>query len=433
MTCALGIDFGTTKNAVIFYDGERPENSIALSASHYAGFTDGTARQDFLKSAACVRDLIMQLPEEKRNRISAIGLTGQMHSVVLWNNDTCSPVTTWQDKTASATGKLELYRAKSGCHLCDGFGAVTLAMMAEENQLSGWTACGTPADRFAALLCGKNDCAMDPTFAASWGIFDLQNGTWNRNAAGQLGIPFELLPRIVPSGSCIGRTKGFVGLPDDIPVMAAFGDNQASIYGTSCDLQEELFMTLGTGAQLSYLLRDDEELPSGVEARPFLNGSILAVHAPLCGGRAWAWLAKSVNQMLSALGLTEIPEKELMDRLDQMALNGNSNGLTVQPHFLGERSDPTLRGTISGIDLENFTLPALATALGNGIIHTLAAGIPEECRKRRKTIVGSGNGLRLCQSLRSAAEQILQLPVVFREVKEEAATGAAKLALKMNL
>ncbi len=71
--------------------------------------------------------LLAELPSQKLTQVKAIGLTGQMHSVVLWNDSAFSPIVTWQDKRASVAGHLEEFRSLSGHLLSDGFGAVTLA------------------------------------------------------------------------------------------------------------------------------------------------------------------------------------------------------------------------------------------------------------------------------------------------------------------
>ncbi len=429
----LGIDLGTTKTAVVLFDPASPGRSRAVSTAHNASIPGSpeTVRQNYSVMEESVFRLLGELPEAELACVRAVGLTGQMHSAVLWNGETVSPVTTWQDKSASAAGHLDEFRRLSGRPLCDGFGAVTLAEAALRGELVSWRCCGSPADLLAARLTGSGKPVMDPTFAASWGIYDSDTGNWDEAAASALGIPLTLLPEIIPSGSIAGYTKDVPGLADGIPVAVPFGDNQASILGTAEEFDSEIFLTIGTGAQLSYTVDRGTPPPESAELRPFLDGRMLAVTAPLCGGRAWAWLGNSVNRMLAELGFPPLPEKELLDRLDAMALSaGAGGGLSVAPHFLGERSDPALRGSIDGITLDNFSLANLAGALGTGIIRTLSAGIPDEFRRDRKRIIGSGNGLRLCRSIQLAAEREFRLPLEFRDIREEAATGAATLARK---
>ena len=270
---------------------------------------------------------------------------------------------------------------------------------------------------------------MDPTFAASWGIYDPETKDWKQKAVRALGIPPALLPAVKPSGSIAGWTQHVPGLPDGVPLLLPLGDNQASIFATAEDPDRELFLTIGTGAQLSCTTDGRIPLPRCTELRPYLRGQQLATTAPLCGGRAWAWLGDTVNAMLKELGLPPFPEKELLNRLDEMAFRAEkASPLTVSPHFLGERNAPSLRGSIEGITLNNLTLPNLAAGLARGIIRQLAEGIPDGLRKGRERIIGSGNGLRLCRFLQQAVEEEFHLPLLFRDLREEAATGAARLA-----
>jgi len=278
---------------------------------------------------------------------------------------------------------------------------------------------------------------MDPTFAASWGIYDIERGRWNEKALDSLKIPRDLLPEMIPSGSVIGKTKGVRGLQDGVDVFCAIGDNQASVIGTSKEVERELFLTLGTGAQFSAVLSKEEReryvFPPGLEIRPFTEGRFLVVNAPLCGGRAWAWLGDMVNSFLEALGIARIPEKELLDRLDDLAVHVSGNsGLVVHPDFSGVRGRSDIFGSISGITLENMTLQNLAGALGSGIIANLIKPFPPELLKSRIRIAGSGNCVRHCRAIRMEIEKQTARPLELREIREEAATGAAIMVSRIR-
>lgn len=434
----LGIDLGTTKTAAVLYDPAAPGTGRALSVEHHAALPApaGYAEQDAGKIHDSVLRLLSGFSPEELARVEAIGLTGQMHSLLLWNEKEVSPVITWQDKRASLSGHLDEFRRLSGRPLADGFGAVTLAELARTGELGRWRHAATPSGWLAAQLTGDPASAVtDPSFAASWGIYRPETGDWDRKAAGALGIPENLLPAIVPSGSVAGYTRGVPGIPDGIPVTVPLGDNQASVLGTAQDLERELFLTLGTGAQLSFVIVPEQAanlaLPPAAELRPFLDGRLLAVTAPLCGGKAWAWLGNTVNGFLRTLGLDPLPEKALLDRLDALAFEADpKTALEVAPHFLGERHNPDEFGSIRGITLENFTLPNLAGALAAGIVRNLCSSFPSELYRGHTRVVGSGNGVRLCRSIQREIELQFGLPLEIRSVREEAAVGAAKLAAR---
>lgn len=104
--------------------------------------------------------------------------------------------------------------------------------------------------------------------------------------------------------------------------------------------------------------------------------------------------------------------------------------LKVAPHFLGERHNPAKLGSITGITLENFTLPNLARGLAAGIVRNLGGSFPPEFYRNRERVAGSGNCVRFCGSIRREIELQFNLPLEIRSVCEEVAVGAAKLAAR---
>ena len=433
----LGIDYGTTKIAIVSFDTENPDNSRAVSSPHLANLTDlpaSHAEQDPGRVWHTILDLLAQFPDDLRQHVQAIGLTGQMHSMMLWNRSgLTSPVITWQDHRASADGSLAEFQRINPA-LADGFGLTTLAWFARQHQLDGWEFSGSPLSWLACRLTDTEEPLIDQTFAASWGLWNLDAAAWNRDQLRALNIPKRLLPRVVAPGSLVGKTRHVPGLPDDIPVIAALGDNQASVLGCAFETSSEIYLTLGTGAQLSVVLKPEElaDLPPGWqgEFRPFLNGRFLAVNAPLCGGQGWAWLGKAINNILETLGIQTIPEHQLLDRLDELAVKADANGLMVDARFLGARDQTGVKASISGIDLANFTLPALARALAAGLVRQLVTPFPPDLLHRRASVIGSGNCVRLCQAIQQEITAQTGIPLTLRQIPEEAATGAAKLAAK---
>ena len=81
-----------------------------------------------------------------------------------------------------------------------------------------------------------------------------------------------------------------------ISVIAAIGDNQASLLGTVEDPDHELVLTLGMGGQLSAAIRGAAAIPDSgenqnFEYRPFVEGRQLGPSQPLCAenrpGNGW--------------------------------------------------------------------------------------------------------------------------------------------------
>lgn len=443
----LGIDMGTGKTAAVLVDGGG-EAAAAESLPHGADrpSAPGCSEQDpeaLLESAwACVR----RLPAGSRARVRGIGLAGQMHGVALLDAEGrfLSRLIDWRDGRCLEADFLTRLQAATGRRLRTGYGCATLAWLSAAGLLPrSASAAAAIQDCAAARLCGSARPVTDPTDAASFGLFDAASGAWEDSAIRAAGIPRGLLPGVVPCGSRAGllapRMAESLGLPAGIPVTAAVGDNQASLLATLREPERELALTLGTGGQLAAVLPARPGVPpasrgadagdGAFELRPYPGGRTVAVAAILCGGSAWGWLADAVGSWVRGLGLPEIPPDDVFAALNRLGLEAGP-GPQVEPHFLGERHDPDLRGTVRGIDLSNFTLGGLARGLAEGICSALRGMLPPQALAGRVLVRASGNALRRNPLLVASAERVLGLPVVLGEAREEAAFGAALLALR---
>ncbi len=361
-----------------------------------------------------------------------------MHGVLLVDTrgEPVSRLVTWQDGRCLEGGWLTTLTSRTGAVLRTGYGCATLAWLAEHGELPAQAAAAaTVQDWVAARLCGLAKPVMDPTDAASWGLFDPARLCWDEGGVHAARFPRELLPAVVPSGCLIGRVTEemgrSLGLPAGAHVSAALGDNQASLVATLRDPESELALTLGTGGQLSAVLPRGASRDPGesFEYRPFPGGRFMAVAASLCGGSAWRWLASAVRGWLSELELPALAEDRIFALLNQRgAAAAAPQNLRIIPRFLGERWDPALRGRVEGISLDNFSLGQVARALADGICENLRDMLPAGLRQGRAILGGSGNALGRNPLLRDAAERVFGIPLVMAGIAEEAAVGAALTA-----
>ncbi|MBM4076900.1 MAG: hypothetical protein FJ267_14825 [Planctomycetes bacterium] len=105
-----------------------------------------------------------------------------------------------------------------------------------------------------------------------------------------------------------------------------------------------------------------------------------------------------------------------------------TNGLQCDPLFSGTRSNPTVRGTLTGISPQNFTAGHLCRAVLEGMSRSLHDGyrsIEQISNQPRPNLIAAGNGLRenelLCQIVSKLFGRLLR----FSSHREEAAYGAA--------
>lgn len=440
---ALGIDLGTSKVAVLILEGRSDKILAAavLPTSANVQAAPGWAEQDSNLIFKALDQCILKLRPDARAGVSCIGVTGQMHGVILFSqNGPAGHLITWQDQRCLKDKFLERLREQCGDYgLRSGYGLATLAWLAKQRapELRRCRFAATIADFLVWRLCALEKPVTDATNAAGWGFYDLAAGQWQPDKIKQAKITPALLPEIKESGAVAGGlAPGCAkqwGLSAEIPVFAALGDNQASLLGTLEQPLKELALTLGTGGQLSAVLPklpdNHASLPPTLEIRPYLDGGFIAVAASLCGGCALDWLADSILRWCHELELKAPVREGLFKKLDELALKHHPSPLKVLSNFAGERYSPALRGSIQGIDLHNFSLGNLAAALPVSVIKTLHSMMPQEFMRGRTRLVGSGRALRELRSLQNAAETIFQLPLKICAQREEAAYGAARLAL----
>ena len=442
MSIALGIDIGTTKAAAVLFDAKerRLLDSASLDTKADLPSPVGFHEQDPERIFSTIDALLDSVDPKIKAEVASIGVTGQMHGVVLASGDKLSRLVTWKDRRCSADGSLSNFKKLPGCRsLKDGFGFSTLAWLASKGELSAWRSACTIHDLLVARLCSLARPLIDPADAASWGLFDIYSNSWDVKAIAALGVSAAILPELVASGSAAGRLStsyaGRWGLPQGIPVSVATGDNQASILATAKDFESEVYLTVGTGAQLSIAVKAaDAKVNAGsqaMELRPFFDGRLLAVAAPLCGGQAFAWLVKGLRRSLQDLGVEAPAEAALYKRLDVLAMDSFESPLDFKTNFLGERHAPELKGGISGFSMENATLGNIASSLAGGIFENMRSMMPSWVFEGRESLVASGNAMRRLEIMKAKATSVFKLPLVIPDSKEEAACGAALLSSRL--
>jgi sedoheptulokinase len=432
------LDIGTSKIAAVAFDRERGENLAVVSAVNSAtteGSVRGLHEQEPGKIYGSCLDLLRRLllsgefaPED----VGAVALSGQMHGVLLAD---CAlvPVTklvTWCDQRAVAFAA-SLDRAtwpsdRSGCYLHPGYGGATLAVLAAEGKIPSGTVALSIADFVAARLSGV--VATEPSLAASWGIMDLREGSWDEELLARLSIPKAILPEIRTGSRLLGPLRAELGLPDTVAVFSPIGDNQASYYG-ACGLDSPaLLLNLGTGGQISLPCGDLTFRPE-LETRPLPLGGYLLVGSSLCGGRSYALLKDFFRSVLNEFAGLDIGDDLLYGVMNRLAASA-SDAPTVDTRFAGARMDRAARGSIGDIGIENFTPAAFCRGLVLGMVRELTRMIPPGMEKSFDRVLGSGNAIRGNPQVRSIISAELGLPCESSVNQEEAATGAALLAAR---
>lgn len=424
----IGLDIGTTSVCAAAIDADSGEivkiisfpNTFAVRARHYERCQDARALCDECLKA--VDELIRCC-----SPICSIGITGQMHGIV-YLDSSLNPVSslfTWQDMSGEQECCGSTYAKKlaalTGSSTASGFGMTTMFVHSLKNEIprQAASAC-TIQDLVAARLCSLPAPIMHTSDAASFGVFDIDRLRFDIAAAEKAGLPTELLPVVVADSRIIGTHA-------DIPVCVAIGDNQASFIGSVADMDNGLLINIGTGSQISFLAKSSSYVPS-TELRPVDGRNLLRVGSALCGGRAFAALESFIRSTAALTGSSIQSAYPFIDGYLSQS-SAPSDRLSVSTKFSGTRDNPSERGSICGISLENFTPGHLIYGVLEGIadeLHHMYCACPDAaCTK----LIGSGNGLSKNPALRQIVSSRFALDLMTPVHKEEACFGAALYSL----
>lgn len=430
---ALGLDIGTTTICAALIDAESKQLLSSQTIPNDAHLTCGQPWERLQDP-----DRIWQLSEEllssclaQHQDVSSLGVTGQMHGILFLDKTgrPVSPLYTWQDQR----GNLIFHEKESyssyltrltGYPLSTGYGITTWFYLSENHLIPKEASvfC-TIADYIAMRLAGRQKPLLHPSMAASLGLYDLKKNAFDLQALEKAGLSPGLLPRLSLAELPLGCYR------TSIPVACALGDNQASFYGSVED-NDGILVNVGTGGQLSARC-NTIDTASGLEYRPYLTGSYLAVGSALCSGYSYSLLKSFLEQTLKLFG-SAVPE-DMYSIMNEAAASiyPVAHPLKVDTRFHGTRQTPSLKASVSGLDSNNFTPKHFIAGILQGICSELYGFyqmLPEDC-KNAGILIGSGNGLRKNPLLRQIFRDTFHMELRLAACTEEASYGSALFSL----
>ncbi|HEY7307771.1 MAG TPA: glycerol kinase GlpK [Gemmataceae bacterium] len=439
----LAIDQGTTSTRAVVYDaaGRTCGGASRELTQHYP--RPGWVEHDAEEIWDSVADVVPRALAEsgiEANQLTALGLTNQRETVVLWERDTGRPVAravVWQDRRTSdfcqAHQSEEAWlRERTGLVLDPYFSATKLRWLLEQDAElrrraeSGQLAAGTIDSFLLWRLSGGRLHVTDRTNASRTLLLNLHTGSWDEELCRFFAIPMGLLPQVRASMDDFGTTTGLPFLPDGLPIAGVAGDQQAALFGQCAFSPGEAKCTYGTGA---FFLQH-------LGARPILSrhrllttvaaGGADSVQYALEGsvfiaGAAVQWLRDGLRLLKNA------PEVE------QLAAQSDSGQPVIfVPGFVGLGAPhwvPEARGVLFGLT-RGTTAADLGRAALEGVAYQVADLIDAAGRdagQRLHNLRVDGGMARNAWFLQCQAD-ILGLPVLQSSASEATALGAAYLA-----
>ncbi|MGQ9683726.1 MAG: xylulokinase [Anaerolineae bacterium] len=439
MPYLVGIDIGTSSAKAVIVS---PEGGIAGVAGEehpieqpQPGWAEQEADAWWRATIRATRVALSQAAVPPGS-VAAIGLSGQMHGLVLLGTDRrpVRPAIIWADQRsaaeverATATMGLPRLGRLTGNRLATGFAAASLLWLQthEPDAVAAADCLLLPKDYVRLQLTGQ--VATDPSDASGTLLFNVAEGTWSPEVLHAWRLPHWLLPPLRGSseiaGDLLPEAAEALGLPSGIPVVTGAADQAAQALGSGLIDPGTVSCTIGTGGQLLMPLLTPQHDPL-LRLHTFchaLPGRWYAMGATLAAGLALRWFREKYAPQASFEELAA----------EAAAVPAGAEGLLFLPYLAGERTphfDPAARGAFVGLTLRHGRGHAVR-AIMEGVALALRDGL-EVLRQLgpapAQMVMAGGGGTT--QPWQGIVAGVLGLPVTQASGSERTAVGAALLA-----
>ena len=272
----LAIDQSTTSSsAFVFNHGGHIVGSATREIAQFhpePGWVDHDPEEIFQSVLTVAREAV-STAGVKPDQLSALGITNQRETTVIWDRSTGQPVApaiVWQcRRTAQLCEVLKkqrmetVVREKTGLVIDAYFSATKIRWLLDnisegQHRAESGDLCAGTIDSWLLYRLTKGGVhATDVSNASRTMLFNIHNLEWDADLLSQLNIPLALLPEVRASDNLFGETDlGLFGV--GIPITCLIGDQSAALFGQACFQPGMVKNTYGTG---SFLLMQTGEQP----------------------------------------------------------------------------------------------------------------------------------------------------------------------------
>ncbi|WP_452225014.1 glycerol kinase GlpK [Lacinutrix chionoecetis] len=261
----LALDQGTTSSRAIVFD--KKGNVISMAQKEFtqhfpkSGWVEHDPIEIWSTQAGVAAEAIAKKGLSAED-ITAIGITNQRETVVVWDKNTGKPVynaIVWQDKRTSdycdqlkKDGKSDSVRQKTGLVIDSYFSGTKVKWIldnvegARKKAEAGDLILGTIDTWLIWNFTKGEQHVTDVTNASRTLMFNINTMAWDDELLNMLTIPKNMLPEVKQSSEVYGYTKSSF-YDAKIPIAGIAGDQQAALFGQMCTKPGMVKNTYGTG------------------------------------------------------------------------------------------------------------------------------------------------------------------------------------------
>ncbi len=449
MAYLLGIDIGTSGTKTVMFDLEG--NTIDSALYEYPMYQPkiGWAEQDptdWWKATYLSIAEVLKKTKVKKCEIKAIGLSGQMHGMVLLDKDDnilrksiiwCDQRTVTQcEEITNIIGAKRLIEITANPALT-GFTAGKV-MWVKDNEPEIYEKINKillPKDYVRYMLTGE--FATEVSDASGMQYLDVPKRQWSKEVISRLDVKYEWLPTVYESYEISGlinkSAAELTGLAVGTPVGGGAGDQAAGAVGNGIVTSGIVSATIGTSGVV-FAHTDKVSIDPSGRVHTFCHALPNAWHimgVTQGAGLSYRWLRDEMCSIEKVMGeRLGIDPYELMGQQAEHVEPGCS-GLIYLPYLMGERTphlDPDAKGVFFGLSAMH-DRRHMIRAVMEGVSYSLldCLNIMRDMGVNPKQIRASGGGGR-SELWRQVMADMFSGNICSINSKEGGALGVALLA-----
>ena len=341
MSILIAIDQGTTSTRTVAFDKDL--NIIHSEQKEYPLIypNDGwveIAPEELMSSVYATIDPVIEACSD----ISAIGITNQRETTLVWDADSGEPIynaIVWQDRRTAEqcmqlkkAGHEEAIKNATGLLLDPYFSSTKISWIldnvdgARKRAEAGKLRFGTVDTYLLWQLTHGEIYKTDVTNASRTNLYNIHLKEWDSELLKIFNIPRSMLPEVQSSDSNYGT---LVRGNKTIQISGVIGDQQSALVGQRCFQSGQMKATFGTGCFLMVNTGDESLLSTsgllntlgyGLSGKVSyaLEGSIFSA------GTIIQWLRDNMEFF-----------QESAESINLLDTRGESNGVLFVPGFTG--------------------------------------------------------------------------------------------------
>lgn len=439
MSYVLGLDLGTSslKGILVNKRGEivQSESESYQLNKLKSGYSEQNPELWIEAARQVLKKMIKNLPDILEN-LEGISFSGQMHSLVLIDNDgmVLRDAILWNDvrTTIECQNIMEAMPNKiidiTKNVALEGF-TLPKILWVKENEPDVWNKVSKfmlPKDYLAYKLTGN--IQMDYSDAAGTLLLDVSDKSWSSEIINAFELSEDMMPDLINSsdfrGYLLPELRKEFGFKKDIKIFGGGADNACAAFGAGITSENIGMVSVGTSG---VFLSCENEVTDRYKGNLHLFNHVLddtyySMGVTLAAGDSLSWFKNTFAPTLSF--------EELLSEIH--TVSPGSNNLLFTPYLMGERTphaDSKIRGSFIGIDrhheLQHFTRSVL-----EGITFALKDSqnlMEKHTNKKFDKIVSVGGGAKNSEWLQMQAD-IFNVTIVTLETEQGPGLGAAMLA-----